>query len=180
MTAKINTRTTLHQGKVFALLTENITLANGATTAMEFLHHPGAAAIVPLLSDTRVILIQQYRHALREYIWEIPAGTLDNRETALTCAQRELIEETGYSAQEWQKLGEITPAPGCSDEKIHLYLASNLIPAQQNLDQNEVLSVFEVEFAQAMEMIFRGEIQDGKTIAGLVLAFQRLKKPYRL
>ena len=123
MSIKVNNRTTIHSGKVFELVRENITLENGTTTDVEFIEHPGAAAIVPLLNENRVVMLKQYRHALKQVIWEIPAGTLDPNEEAFKCAKRELIEETGYSAEKWHRLGEITPVPGYSNEHIHIYLA---------------------------------------------------------
>jgi ADP-ribose pyrophosphatase len=175
MTAKINRRTTVHQGRVFSLIRENITLENGFSTNVEFVAHPGATAIVAMQDPGRVILLSQYRHALRGYVWEIPAGTLGPHESPIGCAKRELIEETGYSADEWQKLGEITPAPGYSDERIHIFLASRLQPAQRHLDQDELINVHVVDLDKALEMIMRAEIQDGKSISGLFLAVNWLK-----
>ncbi|MCP4627139.1 MAG: NUDIX hydrolase [bacterium] len=170
MTAKINDRQIIHRGRVYNLIRENVTLDNGVTTDMEFIEHPGATAIIPMFSDSRVLLLKQYRHSLREYIWEIPAGTLDPKEEMIDCAKRELIEETGYSAEQWEKLGEITPVPGYSDERIHIYLASDLQPAEQNLDKDEIINVHKVKFSEAVEMIKNGDIQDAKSIAGLLLA----------
>ena len=170
MTAKINRSVTLHQGRVFNLVKENYTLDNGVTSEMDFIQHPGAAAMVPMLNSTDVILIKQYRHALREFIWEIPAGTLDPEESPLNCAQRELIEEIGYSAADWQQLGTITPLPGCSDERIHIFLASDLRRAEQNLDDDELLKVHPLKLEKALQMILTGDISDGKTISGLYLA----------
>jgi len=175
MSAKINNRITIYQGKVFELIRENITLENGTTTDVEFIEHPGAAAVIPFLDDGRILLLKQYRHALKTYIWEIPAGTLDPHEKIIDCAKRELIEETGYSANDWQKLGEITPVPGYSDERIHIYLATKLQPAEQHLDADEVIQVQEVEFKDALEMIGKGIIQDAKSIAGLFMASAWLK-----
>ena len=176
MTAKINNHERIYQGRVFELIRENVTLENGTTTDVEFIEHPGAAAIVTLLSDNRVVLLKQYRHALKKVIWEIPAGTLDPNEEVLSCAKRELAEETGYSAEQWQRLGEITPVPGYSNERIHIFLARELQPAKQNLDADEVIKVQEVEFPTALEMIGSGEIQDAKSIAGLLLASVWMEK----
>jgi ADP-ribose diphosphatase len=175
MTATINKRTTLYQSRVFNLVRENVTLDNGVITDMEFVEHPGATAIIPLLNESRIILLKQYRHALRKYIWEIPAGTIDPQESVINCAKRELIEETGYSAEQWQKLGEMTPVPGYSDERIHIYLATDLQPAEQNLDRDEIINVHEIEISEAMEMVKAGKIQDAKSITGLFLALNRLK-----
>ena len=141
MTAEIHNRTIVYRGNVFTLVRENVTLENGTTTDVEFIEHPGAAAIIPMLSDTRVVLLRQYRHALKSYIWEIPAGTLDPQEEIIDCAKRELTEETGYSAAQWHRLGEITPVPGYSDERIHIFLATDLQPTDRHLDADEVIEV---------------------------------------
>ena len=176
MSATIDSQTTLHQGRVFRLVNEKYTLDNGVTSDMDFIQHSGAAAMVPMLNQTDVVLIKQYRHAVREFIWEIPAGTIDPEESAIHCAKRELIEEIGHSANDWHHLGTITPLPGCSDERIHIFLASGLQQAKQDLDDDELLNVHTMELSKAMEMIFSGEIQDGKTISGLFLAFNWIKK----
>ncbi len=176
MSATINSSATLHQGRVFNLVTENYTLKNGVTSDMDFIQHPGAAAMVPMINSEEVVLIKQYRHAIREFIWEIPAGTLDPEESPITCARRELIEEIGYSAIDWHQLATITPLPGYSDERIHIFLALDLEPAQQHLDDDEMLNVHPVKFNDALQMILTGEISDGKTISGLFLASEWLNR----
>lgn len=176
MSAKVNSKTTLYEGRIFKLLRENVTLNNGVTVDLDVIHHPGASAMVPLSGNDKVILIKQYRHALRDFIWEIPAGTLEPNETPIACAKRELIEEIGFSANTWQKLGEITPVPGYSNERIHMFLASDLVPARQDLDKDEVLDVHEVPLGKAIEMIYEGAIQDSKTISGLFMATNWLKE----
>jgi ADP-ribose pyrophosphatase len=177
MAATVNRRTPLHQGRVFRMVRENVTLDNGVSTDLDYIEHPGAAAIVPLIAPGEVLLVRQYRHALKQYIWEVPAGTLDPGEPVLGCARRELIEETGYAAEVWHHLGEITPVPGYSDERIHLFLASELSAARQELDADEVLAVHRMPLAQALDMIARGEIQDAKSICALLLAQKRLNHP---
>lgn len=177
MTVTINRRVALHQGKVFLMVRENVTLDNGVATDLDYIEHPGAAAIVPLIAPGEVLLVKQYRHALRQYIWEIPAGTLDPGEPVLDCARRELIEETGYAAEVWHDLGEITPVPGYSDERVHLFLASKLTAALQELDADEVLAVHRMPLARALDMITRGEIKDAKSICALLLAQKRLNHP---
>ena len=174
MPAEINNSVILYEGRIFKLLKENITLKNGVTVDIDIIHHPGASAMVPLSRKNTVILIRQYRHAIGDFIWEIPAGTLDPLETPLDCAKRELIEEIGFSANAWEKLGEITPVPGYSNERIHIFLATDLVPASQNLDKDEMLDIHEVELDDAMQMIHTGKIQDGKTIAGLFMSSHRL------
>ncbi len=170
MSAKINKSVTLHKGRVFTLLRENVTLDNGVTVDLDVIRHPGASAVVPKSDDNKLILLKQYRHAIGDYIWEIPAGTLDPDETYLECAQRELTEETGFSANKWRNLGEIIPVPGYSDERIRIFLATDLLPAWQNLDKDEVLAVHEIKMDDAMDMIRKGAILDGKTISGLFMA----------
>ena len=175
MSVKVNSSVTIHRGRVFRMVSENIVLPNGVSIDIETIRHPGASAIIPLSDKDTVMLIKQFRHAVGEYIWEIPAGTLDPEETPITCARRELIEEVGVSAGTWRKLGEITPVPGYSDERIHIFLATDLMPAQQNLESDELLDVHEVGFDEAINMIYEGAIQDSKTICGLFLTMQWLE-----
>jgi ADP-ribose pyrophosphatase len=167
---KINSKRLLHTGRVFNLYSENISTDKGATFDVEVIRHPGAAAIVPMQVDGTVLLLSQYRHAVGERIREIPAGTLEPGETPEVCARRELVEETGFSASRWKELGKITPVPGYSDEQIHLYLASELTPAKQALDDDEILEVHPHPFSEAIKMIYTGQIQDAKSICGLLFA----------
>lgn len=170
MSATTVEHVTLHKGRVFTLVREKVALENGVTVDLDIVRHPGAAAMIPLMENGSLLMIRQYRHALGGFIWEIPAGTLDPGETPLACAKRELVEEIGYSADTWHKLGEITPVPGYSDERIHIYCAMDLSPAIQQLDRDEILNVHEVGFEEALRMVERGEIGDSKTISGLFLA----------
>lgn len=179
MQAKVNKTSMLHEGRTFRLVQENVTLANGASTDLDIIRHPGAAAIVAMFPDNRLLMLEQYRHAVGRYIWEIPAGTLDAEESGISCAKRELTEETGYRAGSWTELGSITPLPGYSDERIHLFLARDLSPAAQNLDFDEVLAVHEIPFGEALKMMHDGSIQDAKTICALCLARDHIEKNTR-
>jgi len=114
-------------------------------------------------------LIKQYRHAVGQFVWEIPAGTLEPNEAPLDCARRELVEETGYKATNLDKIAEILPAPGYTDEHIHIFLATGLKSSGQKLEDDEVLEIQPTAFDTALEMIVQGEIQDAKTITGLFL-----------
>ncbi len=168
--AKTKKAETIYKGRIFRLVKEDVQLQNGVETQLDIIRHPGAAAIVPAYGYDKIILIKQYRHAIGEYIWEIPAGTFDKNEDPLECAKRELLEETGFRAEFWEKLGVITPVPAYSDERIHVYFAANLIQETQNLDKDEVLEVHKLKVTDVLEMIRKGEIKDSKTIASIFMA----------
>ena len=174
--AIINKRDVVYKGRIFELVRENVTLKNGVTTDLDIIRHPGAAAIVPAYGYDKIVLIKQYRHAIGEFVWEIPAGTFDNNEDPLECAKRELLEETGYIANFWEKLGEITPVPAYSDEKIHVYFAANLTKRDQKLDDDEILDVHTLKVPDVLNMIHRGEIKDSKTIASIFMATLWMKE----
>ena len=161
---------TLWHGRVFDLHREEIFLPTGRKAIVEVIRHPGSASIVPLLNDGRVILIQQFRPSLQQVIWEIPSGTMGPGEDPLGCAHRELMEECGYQGGRFEKLGEILPAPGYCDERIHLFMATDLTPCTQHLDEDECLTIHPLPLEQALDMIRRGEIRDAMTIIGLHLA----------
>ncbi len=173
MDIRVNHRKTIHRGRVFDTTVENVTLPNGVTVDLDVLRHPGAAAIVPLTSDNEVVMIHQYRHAIGRMLWEIPAGTLDNNEEPQACARRELIEETGFRAATWHDLGAVTPVAGYSNERIRLFLALDLSPAEQDLDMDEVLEVHPLPFQRVVEMIAANEIEDAKTIVAIFRTLQR-------
>jgi ADP-ribose pyrophosphatase len=174
MRAKTHRSVTIHEGRVFRLTAETVTLANGVTVKLEIIRHPGAAAIVAIEDNRDLLMLRQYRHAVGGAIWEIPAGTLTPGETPLHCAQRELAEEAGVRAAHWKHLGAITPLPGYSDERIHLYLASGLTPTPPQTDPDEILEVHPLPLEKALSMMATGEITDAKTMAGLCLAREHL------
>lgn len=158
---------TIHKGRVVTLNIETARLPNGKEVDLEIIRHPGASAVVPLKEDGRVVLIRQFRHAAGGFIYEIPAGTLKDGEAPETCAARELEEEIGYRAAELLHLASILPAPGYTDEIIHLYRGLGLTPSVQKLDHDEVLEIVEMPLAQAVSEIAQGRIRDSKTIIGL-------------
>jgi ADP-ribose pyrophosphatase len=166
---------TLWHGRVFDFSREEIVLPNGKPTTVEVIHHPGSSAVIPVLENGSVVLIYQYRPAIRSFIWEVPAGTLHPGEDPLEGARRELREECGLDGNRFEKVGEVLVAPGYSDERISLFMATELSPCDQDLDEDELLTIHRIPFDQAMGMIEKGEIQDAMTISGLGAAYSRIK-----
>ena len=160
---------TIYNGRIINLFREQVTLPNGRTTWLEIIKHSGSVAIVPMISPDKVVLIRQYRHAAGGFIWEIPAGTFEKGERALTCARRETIEEIGFRAGRMKKLVSFLLAPGYCNEVLHLFKATSLIPAKQKLDHDECLTKKIFKLDTAIEMIYKGKIMDAKTIIGLFL-----------
>ena len=158
----------VHRGRSIVVQVERAELPGGRSVELDVVRHPGAAAVVPFESDDVVLLIRQYRHAAGGTIWEVPAGKLDGEAPAV-CAARELVEEAGVAAGRLERLGSIVTTPGFSDEVIHLFLATELQPARQQLEADEVLTVERVAFAEALAMCARGEIHDAKSMCALLL-----------
>ena len=174
--ARIHKTEKVYNGRIFSFVAEDVTLPNDSRAEMAYVRHPGSTAIVPLLDDSKVIMERQYRHPVRDYLFEIPAGTMDPGETALACAQRELIEETGYTADEFIELGKVHILPAYSDELICVYLARGLSLSEQRLDPDEIISVVEYPLDEALQMIETGRITDALTILALQRASFYLKK----
>lgn len=167
-------RTFCYEGRLLRVAEERIELPDGRRTTLEMIRHPGAAAIVAVDEHERVLLVRQFRHAAGGWIHELPAGTLDAGEAPLSCARRELVEETGYRAEHFEELGFVWTTPGFTDEKIYLYLASGLSQEDQALDDDELLEVVEVPFVEAFAMVLDGRISDAKSIAALTRAKEHL------
>jgi ADP-ribose pyrophosphatase len=166
----------IYKGRVVNLNLETVTLPNGATVDLEIIHHPGAAAIVPMKDDQTVFLIRQYRHAVGGYILEIPAGKLDPGEDPRDCAARELEEEIGLRASSLEPVITFFTTPGFTDEVIHIYKATGLTAGRQNLERDEVLEVTEMPLETAIARINDGTIRDGKTIIGLQAVYLRERR----
>jgi ADP-ribose pyrophosphatase len=170
----------LYSGRVVNLERDTVRFPDGSLGQLEMLRHPGASAVVPFLddpssTDPRIILIRQFRHAADGYIWEIPAGRLDAGEPPETCASRELEEEAGMQAATLEYLTTIYTTPGFTDERIHLFMASDLTSVAHRREADEFMEVEERPWSEVMRMIRTGEIKDGKTIIALlfVQSFRR-------
>src|SRR6185295_4883036 len=165
-------------GRIVNLRIERVTLPNGTAVDLELMRHPGASAVAAVDDQERVVLIRQYRYAAGGYIWELPAGVLGPGESPHECAARELREEAGVEAGDLRQLGTIFTTPGFCDERIHLFVGRRLRESGHAHEADEVIAeIRRVPMRDALTMIRRGEIVDGKTIAGLHLAAAELGTP---
>jgi 8-oxo-dGTP pyrophosphatase MutT (NUDIX family) len=164
-----------HRGRIIEVSTEILRYANGREHELDFVRHPGAAAVVAIDEANRVCFVRQYRHGIADFLWEIPAGKLDSGEAPAICAVRELAEETGVTARSWSPMGVYLPAPGIFTEVIHLYLARELTIGVPAPDVDEELELQWVPLSQAIERVERGEWNDGKTAMALMRAQYHLQ-----
>ncbi len=172
--AELLSRREIFKGRVVDLSVDQVRMPNGKSTELEVIRHPGAAAMVPLTDSGEVLLVRQYRYATGGWLVEVPAGKLDEGEAPEVCAARELEEEVGMKPAEVLSLGWIWTTPGFTDERIWLYLCRGLSPAQQDLEDDEVLTVESRSLPEAIEMVHRGEICDGKSVCALLRAAEFL------
>lgn len=160
----------VYAGRVLSLEVDRVRLAGGGEAVREVVRHPGAAVVVPVLDDGRVVMVRQFRYAAGETLLELPAGKRDGGEDPAACAARELAEETGLQAARLDYLTGFFTAPGFTDEFIHCFLACGLTPAVGAVrDADEELELLAVTIDEARRLIASGEIRDAKTIIGLLL-----------
>lgn len=157
---------TAYDGDFLKVSRDRIRLPDGAETEREYIRHPGAVVILPLLDNGDVLLERQFRYPLGRVFVEFPAGKIDPGEDTFTCARRELQEETGYTASDWQYVCTIHNAIAYSDEHLELFLARGLKAGPAKLDDGEFLETFSVSVAELLQMVRRGEVTDVKTIIG--------------
>lgn len=159
----------IFDGRIFSVHKDVVSLPDGRKSTREVVHHvSGGACVVPLTADGRVYIVRQCRYPYADVLTEIPAGKLDPGEAPQHCAERELIEECGVRAGKLTDLGILYPTPAYVDEVIHMYLAEDLTPAQQKLDEGEFLEVEAIPLKDLVEQVLRGEIKDSKTQAALL------------
>lgn len=151
------------QGTFLKVIRDLVKTRDGFEKNIEYIHHPGAALIIPLKKNGKLIMEKQYRHPLKKIFLEFPAGKIDKGESTLQTAQRELQEETGYTANKWTFLTTIHPVIGYADEKIDIYLAEDLIVGKADLDPGEHVELVELTHEQLMERVRLGEVSDVKT-----------------
>jgi ADP-ribose pyrophosphatase len=165
----------LYKGKIFELDRDTVRFPDGSTAEFDIIRHPGASAIVPFLNDPageepQILLLRQYRYAAGGYLYEIPAGRLDEGESPAECAARELKEETGCTAEHFEPLTSVLTTPGFTDEVIHLFMATGLTHGEPNREADEFADVVIMRLSEALELVQKGEIVDTKTALGIMYA----------
>ncbi|MBI5779434.1 MAG: NUDIX hydrolase [Planctomycetes bacterium] len=160
-------------GRIIKLYKTHLKDPAGNEILRETVVHPGAVAIIPLISKNKIILVRQFRYAAGRYLWELPAGTLGKRELPLACAKRELEEETGFLAGRLKKIMEFYTCPGFCTEKMRLYLAENLRPTAQKLDPDEKITYKIFNRSEIRHLVKSNGITDAKSLIGLILWLQK-------
>ena len=165
-------RELVHKGAVIDIYEDTMEFPDGHTAKWDYIHHDGAAAVIPALPDGRILMVRQYRNALERETIEIPAGKLDDpKEPGFECASRELEEETGYRCEHLEPLLTLHTTVAFCNERIEVFAARNLIPSRQHLDEDEFIDVEAYTMEELKEKIFSGELQDSKTVAA-ILAYE--------
>ena len=164
----------IFQGKVVSLRVDTVQLSNGGLSTREVVEHSDAVAVVPVDSHGNVILVRQYRKAVEETLLEVPAGGINAGETPEAAARRELLEETGFTAKDYESLGGFYTTPGFCTELMHSFLATGLTPGEAQPEFDESIEVVSVPLREIHTMLREGEFQDAKSIASLLLVLDRL------
>ncbi len=171
------TQNTVFSGRIINVRQDQVLLENGKQALRDVVEHPGGVCVLPLTAEGEVILVKQFRYPYQEVLLEIPAGKLDKGgEDPLACGKRELEEEAGMIADTYISLGKMYPSPGYCAEIIHMYLAKDLRPSRQNLDEDEFLEVYRYPFEEVYQMVVEGKITDAKTQIAVLKTAAILKK----
>jgi ADP-ribose pyrophosphatase len=172
--ARILRSKTIYSGPVFGIRRDELVEPGGARTTREMITHSGSVVVLPVLPDGRVLLIRQYRHAARQFLWELVAGRMDEGESPRKAASRELIEETGYRARRFRIFLDFFPSPGFLEERMFILLAEGLTEGTAQPEEDEKIASRAYERKELEQMIQKRVIRDGKTIAGLMYYFRFL------
>jgi ADP-ribose pyrophosphatase len=173
-TGKILSSKVLYKGHIFGVRRDEVLEPTGLRTTREVITHPGSVVVMPVLPDRRIILIRQYRHAARQFLWELVAGRIDPGESVRQAAARELIEETGYRAKRLRVFLDLFPTPGFLEERMYILLAEGLTPGVAEPEEDEKIVAKAYTRAELEKMIQRGVLRDAKSIAGLLYYFRFL------
>ncbi|WP_297137084.1 NUDIX hydrolase [Terrisporobacter sp.] len=160
----------IYTGKTIQLRVDTVEVPNKGYQKREIIEHNGAVAIVAITEDNKIVLVKQYRKAIEQFLYELPAGKVEIGETPLDCAIRELKEETGYSVDSLKLIHKYYTTPGFSNQLVFIYLAKGLTPGESKLDEDEFLEVCEIDIEDAYKMVYENEICDSKTVIGLLLS----------
>jgi ADP-ribose pyrophosphatase len=174
--AKILRSEIIYKGPVFGVRRDEVLEPGGVRAIREVITHPGSVVVLPVLPDGRILLIRQYRHATRQYLWELVAGRIDSGENVLHAAARELMEETGYRAQRLREFLDVFPTPGFLEERMHILLAEKLTPGKAQPEEDERITANPFEPVELEAMIRDNVLRDAKSIAGLLYYFRFLAK----
>ena len=166
----------IYKGRILNLRNDDVLLPNGKTASREVIEHGGGVCVVALDDDENIYLVSQFRYPYMEEVLEIPAGKLEKNEDPLLCANRELKEETGCTAESYTMLSRMYPSPGYSAEIIYIYLATGIKTGEQRLDEDEFLNVSKIPLEKAVEMVMDGTITDAKTSVGVLKTAMKLSK----
>lgn len=172
--------TMIYNGPVFGLRRDKVIEPSGVRATREVITHPGSVVVLPVLPDGRILLIRQYRHATRQYLWELVAGRMDPGETPEVAAARELIEETGYRAKRFRVFLDIFPSPGFLEERMFILLAEGLTAGEAEPEEDEKITSRAYRRKQLDEMIGGGKLRDAKSVAGILYYFRYLAPQGRL
>ena len=158
----------IYAGKVFGVRKDEVEEPNGVRATRVVITHPGSVVVLPVLKDGRILMIEQYRYATRQYLWELVAGRIDEGETVKQAAARELKEETGYSAERLTEFLDIWPTPGFLEERMHLLLAEGLTEGEATPEADEKIVSYAYTVKELKQMMTSGKLRDGKSIAGIL------------
>jgi ADP-ribose pyrophosphatase len=172
--AKVLNSTTIYEGPVFGIRRDEVIEPSGVRATREVITHPGSVVVLPVLPDGKILLIQQYRHATRHYLWELVAGRIDAGETPKVAAARELIEETGYRAKRLRVFLDVFPTPGFLEERMFLLLAEGLTAGEAEPEEDEKIISHAYKRAELEKMMRGGKLRDAKSIAGILYYFRFL------
>lgn len=178
-TAQVLSSKTIYQGPVFGMRRDEVIEPSGVRAIREVITHPGSVVVLPVLPDGRILLIQQYRHATRQYLWELVAGRMDPGETPKMAAARELIEETGFRAKRFRVFLDVFPTPGFLEERMFILLAEGLTAGKAEPEEDEKIVSRAYSRRQLEAMIRGGRLRDAKTIAGILFYLRFLCPPTR-
>jgi ADP-ribose pyrophosphatase len=166
----------VYQGAVFGVRRDQVLEPGGLRTTREVITHSGSVVVLPVLPDKKIVLIRQYRHATRQYLWELVAGRMDEGESVKEAAARELLEETGYRAKSFKVFLDVFPTPGFLEERMYILLAEGLTAGQAEPEEDEKIQVRSYSLNELKQMIHKGQLHDAKSIAGILYYLTFIRK----